>query len=111
MKALVFISTMILVAGTSMVFAQGSSMYDKNYQGPMNVWGQPTFVMPPQQAPAQQIQPQANGGLIFGAANQLWQAGEYLWGYMPAPVRGVDSPYAVPPGSGQVLTNFVPGTR
>jgi hypothetical protein len=110
MKAVVFISVMVVAVGTSMVFAQGSSMYDRNYTGPMNVWGQPTFVMPPQQAPTQQAQPQ-NTGLIFRGADQLWQAGEYLWSYMPAPVRGGDSPYAVPPGSGRVITNFVPGTR
>jgi hypothetical protein len=111
MKGVVFISVMIVAAGTSMAFAQGTSMYDRNYAGPMNVWGQPTFMMPPQQAPKQQAQPQPNQGLIFRAGDQLWQAGEYLWSYMPAPVRGVDSPYAVQPGSGQVITNFVPGSR
>jgi len=111
MKALVFISAMIFVAGTSMAVAQGSSMYDQNYNGPMNMWGQPTFVMLPQQAPTQEPPTPGTGGLVFGAANQLWQAGEYLWSYMPAPVRGVDSPYVVPPGSGQVISHFVPGTR
>jgi hypothetical protein len=86
-------------------------MYDQHYPGPTNVYGQPALVMPPQQAQQaqQQGQPQPSGGLIFGAANGLYQVGEYLWSYMPAPVRGVDSPYVVPPGVGQVQTNFVPG--
>lgn len=112
MRAVGIITVIILVAGTSLVFAQGSPMYDQHYPGPTNIYGQPALVLPPQQAPTQQGPPQPNnGGLIFGAANQLWNAGEYLWSYMPAPVRGVDSPYAVPPGSGQVITNFVPGTQ
>jgi hypothetical protein len=111
MRAVGIIAVVILAAGTSMAFAQASSMYDQQYPGPTNQFGQPALVMPPQQAPAQQAPPQPTGGLVFGAANGLWQVGDYLWSYMPAPVRGVDSPYVVPQGSGQVMTNFVPGTR
>ena len=110
MKRVVFICLVMVAAGTVMAFAQGSSMYDTNYAGPMNMYGQPAFATP-RPTPVQQGQPQPNQGLIFKAADQMWQAGEYLWSYMPAPVRGVESPYAVPPGSGQVMTNFVPGTR
>ena len=55
-------------------------------------------------------QQQANQAIIPRAVDRMGDLGSYLWSYMPAPVRGADSPYAVPPGSGQVNVNFVPGS-
>ena len=112
MKAIVVITTVMVVACANVAVCQQSSMYDTRYSGPMNVYGQPVLTVPNQQQPSQAGQPQqATGGIIPTAASGLLQVGEYFWSYMPAPVRGVDSPYAVPPGSGQVITNFTPGSR
>ncbi|MGO8878328.1 MAG: hypothetical protein ACLPVO_18695 [Desulfomonilaceae bacterium] len=100
--------SMILVFCTATI-GRSSEIYDRSYQGPMNIYGQPALIVPPNQ----QGQNAANNrpqGIVPMAADGLWQVGDYLWSYMPAPVRGVQSPYAVPPGSGQVTTSFVPGT-
>jgi hypothetical protein len=88
---------------------QASPMYDPAYSGPMNVYGQPTFGNLPQAQSNQQQQP--NQGLIPMAFGGLYNVGSYFWSYMPAPVRGGEDPYAVPPENQQVITNFVPGTR
>ena len=89
---------------------ESSEIYDRSYKGPMNMYGQPALIVPPSQ-PGQDSSSSSSQGLLPMAADGLLQAGGYLWSYMPAPVRGVQSPYAVPPGSGQVTTSFVPGTR
>lgn len=89
--------------------AQTSEIYDRTYQGPMNIYGQPAIIMPQNQQGQNTVNNQPQG-LLPKAADGLWQAGQYFWSYMPAPVRGVQSPYAVPQGSGQVTTSFVPGT-
>ncbi len=77
----------------------------------MNVYGQPVLTpMPTPQGQGQQPQQGFPGVFpLMGAAAQ--GAGSYLWGYMPAPVRGAQSPYYVPPGAGQTTTSFTPGTR
>ncbi|MBI5249253.1 MAG: hypothetical protein HY912_07145 [Desulfomonile tiedjei] len=112
MKAICTFVILITVVAVQFAFGQQAQpMYDPAYAGPMNVYGQPTFGDASQRVPANQQQQQANGGLIPMAFNGLYGVGSYFWSYMPAPVRGVESPYAVPPGSGQVITNFVPGTR
>lgn len=88
---------------------QAPAMYDNSYSGPMNVYGQPVFSMG-QRAGQQAQNPQTiHNGLIPQAARGLYGAGTYLWGYMPAPVRGATSPYEVPPGAGHVSVTFVPG--
>jgi hypothetical protein len=111
MKAIVVTTIVILLVCSNVAVCQQSSMYDPRYSGPVNIYGQPTFTMP-QQRPAQAGPPQqAAGGLFPMAAQGLYRAGEYFWTYLPAPITGADSKYTVPPGSGQVITNFTPGTR
>lgn len=88
---------------------QSAQMYDQSYQGPMNVYGQPVFSMGPQAPtdPGQQNQ-QASGGVVGTAFDGLGSIGNYFWSFMPAPVRGVQSPYQVPPGAGQVTVTYSP---
>ncbi len=112
MKAICSLVILVTMIMCQSAFGQASPMYDPAYAGPMNMYGQPTFDQgAAQQARTNQQQQQQFRGLFPMAFDGLYGAGSYLWGYMPAPVRGVESPYAVPPGSGQVITNFVPGTR
>jgi len=113
MKAIpVVVSAIVLVCAVS-AFANDPNMYDQSYTGPRNYYGQPTFQ--PYQLQGQQAQQQqqqrVDNGLIFQAARGIYQVGNYLWGFTPAPVRGVQSPYNMSPDSGQVTVNFVPGTR
>lgn len=111
MKAIVVITIVMLVVWSNVAACQQSSMYDTRYSGPVNIYGQPTFTMP-QQRPVQAGTPQqASGGLFPMAAQGLYRAGEYFWTYLPAPITGADAQYVVSPGSGQVITNFTPGTR
>ncbi|MCA1961502.1 MAG: hypothetical protein LDL33_11980 [Desulfomonile sp.] len=111
MKAiLVAASAIVLLCAASAVASDGD-IYDRSYSGPRNYYGQPTFEpyhLQGQQA--QQGQPVDNG-LIFQAARGIYQIGNFLWGFTPAPLRGVQSPYSMSPDSGQVTVNFVPGTR
>jgi hypothetical protein len=112
MKAMYpFVILITLLLAQTALGQQASPMYDPAYSGPMNMYGQPTFGDPSQRVPANQPQQQPNRGLIPMALGGMYNAGSYFWSYMPAPVRGVESPYAVPPESQQVITNFVPGTR
>lgn len=111
MKAIVVITIVIMMVCSNVAVCQQSSMYDTRYSGPVNIYGQPTFTMPQQQRPAQAGPQQASGGLLPMAASGLYQVGEYFWTYLPAPITGADAQYMVPPGSGQVITNFTPGTR
>ncbi|MGC8602486.1 MAG: hypothetical protein ACP5VS_02215 [Desulfomonilaceae bacterium] len=106
------VSLFVVIVAMSLcvvTLGQTSEIYDRSYQGPMNMYGQPALIIPPNQQGqnASNSRPQ---GLFPAAANGLWQIGDYLWSWMPAPVRGVPSPYAVPQSSGQVTTSFVPGT-
>ncbi len=105
MKAICTFALVLAVIAVPSAFAQ---MYDPAYSGPMNVYGQPTFGSLPANPQGTQQQSQ---GLIPMALDGVYGVGTYLWGYMPAPVRGAGSPYDVKPGQGQVITNFVPGTR
>ena len=110
MKALTLMIGLCLAVCATGAFAQGTPMYDQNYSGPMNMYGQPAYTTPSgRQAP--QGDPYPQNGVIPLAARGAYSVGSYLWSYMPAPVRGEESPYIQPPGSGQVITNFVPGTR
>jgi hypothetical protein len=89
-----------------------SSLYDTSYNGLFNMYGQPTFLAPQYPAGArQQAQQQQQGqdGLIFRGAAALESAGSYLWGYMPAPLRGADKGYFGAAGNGPTIINFVPG--
>lgn len=89
---------------------QPFSPYDRNYSGPMNMYGQPTFSVP-QYGPVQRAQQQGQDGYVPMAVDGLYHLGSYLWSFMPAPLTGAKSPYDIPQGSGQVNVNFVPGTR
>ncbi|MGB6068759.1 MAG: hypothetical protein WBG50_28450 [Desulfomonilaceae bacterium] len=111
MKATIAIVAVVCAVGTYPVFGQQNfSMYDRSYSGPVNVYGQPAFEpVPNSQRQGGQPQ-QARPGLVPSAVNRLGGIGGYLWGFMPAPIRGAASPYAVPPGSGHVNVNFVPGS-
>jgi hypothetical protein len=90
-----------------------SPMYDNSYNGLFNMYGQPTFVAPGHQPGAQQQAQQQQGqdGLIFRGASAVQSVGSYLWSYMPAPLRGADSGYFGPAGTGPTIINFTPGTR
>jgi hypothetical protein len=90
-----------------------SPMYDNSYNGLFNMYGQPTFMAPGYQPGAQQQaqQQQAQDGLIFRGASAVQSVGSYLWSYMPAPLRGADSGYFGPAGTGPTIINFTPGTR
>ena len=76
----------------------------------MNMYGQPALIVPQDQ----QGQNNANStpqGLLPQAANGLCQLA-IIYGVTCLLLSGeYKSPYAVPPGSGQVTTSFVPGTR
>ncbi|MBI5569957.1 MAG: hypothetical protein HY914_08440 [Desulfomonile tiedjei] len=115
MKALALILGLSMTVCATGAFAQETSAYDQNYSGPMNMYGQPTFAGPPPQQPGGQQAPQtgpyAQNGIIPLAAKGAYSVGSYLWSYMPAPLTGAQNPYQVAPGSGQVITNFVPGSR
>jgi hypothetical protein len=115
MKALALILALSVTVCATSAFAQGTSAYDQNYSGPMNVYGQPAYTARPGQQPSGQQPPQtgpyAQNGIIPLAAQGASALGSYLWTYMPAPLTGAESPYQVPPGSGQVIVNFVPGSR
>ena len=103
-----FVVSMVFVLCTATI-GRSSEIYDRSYQGPMNMYGQPALIIPPNQQGQNAVNSRPQG-IIPMAADGLWQVGGYLWSYMPAPVRGVQSPYVVPPGSGQVTTSYVPGT-
>ena len=82
-------------------------MYDNSYRGPMNVYGQPVFSVPPRKDNNHSQQPP--DGISPMAASGLEAFGRYLWGYLPAPVRGEDPQILPPQGSGFVVRQFVPG--
>jgi hypothetical protein len=84
-------------------------MYDQSYAGPRNYYGHPTFQPYQMQGQQPQQAQSVDNGLIFQAARGVHQIGNFLWGYMPAPVRGVESPYNLNPDSGPVSVHFVPG--
>jgi hypothetical protein len=110
MRAIVVVAALGVLAFAQIVGAQGAPVYDQRYAGPMNRYGQPTFSVPPAQtAPADQNQVPMNG-VIPLAVQGVQSVGGYLWSYAPAPLRGVESPYKMTPGQGQVIVNFVPGT-
>lgn len=90
--------------------SQGSPMYDQSYRGPTNMYGQPVLTPQPRPQDQQQGQ-QPNDGIIPMAASGFQAVGSYFWSYMPAPMRGVESPYQVAPGSGYVVRQFVPGSN
>jgi hypothetical protein len=109
MKAIGVITLVVVAACANIALCQ---MYDTRYSGPVNVYGQPVFTGPQQQRPAQPGAPQQGFQGIFPiAASGVYQAGQYFWNYLPAPITGADAQYMVPPGSGQVITSFTPGTR
>lgn len=109
MKAIFVVAAAMALVSAVSATATEAQMYDQSYAGPRNYYGQPTFEMYQQQR--QQAQgPQAmDNGLIFQAARGVYQVGNVLWGYMPAPVRGVQSPYDLAPDSGNVTIQLVPG--
>jgi len=110
MKMIFSVLALMMLLCTNLAFSQTQSMYDTSYAGPYNMYGQPTFIHPYQAAGQQQ--PQPSQGLIFQGADALQSAAGYLWTYMPAPLRGVDSrTYFAPAESGPTIINFVPGTR
>jgi hypothetical protein len=101
--------TIIFVVSAS-AFSQGAEIYDRNYQGPMNIYGQPVLTVPEGQQSAG-VQNQQFPGVLPMISDGVSGIGGYLWSYMPAPLRGAQSPYYVPPDSGAVSQQFVPGTR
>lgn len=115
MKAIVVALVVLLSATCAFGQAappQTAPVYDHSYQGPMNVYGQPVFSTGPQAPRPQQGQQGRQGpaGFMGVAFEGLESLGSYLWGFMPAPVRGAQSPYQVPPGQGQITVTYTPGT-
>ncbi len=75
------------------------------------MYGQPVITGYKRLRDVQQSQPQTiHNGVVPRVARGVGGIGSYLWSYMPAPVRGVGSPYDVPPGQTQTIVNFVPGS-
>lgn len=110
MRTIIVLAVVAVLACSQVAGAQGTPIYDRNYSGPMNVYGQPTYSVPTgQQDPAAQNSPPMNG-VLPTAVRGMQSVGSYLWSYAPAPMRGVQSPYTYTPGQGQVIVNFVPGT-
>jgi hypothetical protein len=105
----VLVAFLGIMAFTQLGWAQGTPVYDRSYSGPMNVYGQPTFTPPPTQQRQADQDPYPMNGPLPMAARGVQSMGSYLWSYMPAPVRGVQSPYNLSPDSGKVNVNFVPG--
>ena len=110
MKKISLLVLMMVFMASASAFSQGAEIYDRNYQGPMNVYGQPVLTIPEGQQSAGGQQQQFPGVLPM-VADGVSGVGGYLWSYMPAPVRGVQSPYNLSPDSGVVYQHFVPGTR
>jgi hypothetical protein len=81
-------------------------MYDPSYTGRTTGQALPTFT--PMQ-PARPNQPPPPTGIIPSVGNGLWNAGSFLWSFMPAPLQGGPNPYVVGPDQGHVITNFTPG--
>ncbi|HTY24105.1 MAG TPA: hypothetical protein VMC85_13305 [Desulfomonilaceae bacterium] len=113
MKMIFSLLALMTLFCANLAFSQTQSMYDTSYVGPYNMYGQPTFIHPYQAAgQQQQQQQQPTDGLVFQGAAAVQSAAGYLWSYMPAPLRGVDSrSYFAPAESGPTIINFVPGTR
>ncbi len=107
MRTAIFVLVPALVFATCS-FAQQTSIYDHQYSGPTNYYGQPTFEAAPNQG-RQEMQ-QGNQGLIPMAVNQLQGFGSYLWSYMPAPLRGAPDPNTQLQ-QGYTTIIFVPGSR
>ena len=110
MRTIIVIAAVVVLACSQIAGAQGTPVYDRNYSGPMNVYGQPTFSVQPDQQDRAGQNAQAMNGVLPTAVRGAQSAGSYLWSYAPAPLRGVQSPYNYTPGQGQVIVNFVPGT-
>jgi len=109
MKAIFAAAAAIVLLCAVSATANDAEVYDRSYSGPRNYYGQPSYEIYQQQRQQAQ-QPQAvDNGLIFQAARGFYQIGNFVWGFMPAPVRGVQSPYNLSPDAGQVSVNFVPG--
>lgn len=112
MRATMRIAIVIILAFACSAWAQQAPIYDRSYNGPVNYYGQPAYQpMYQGQAPARGGQSQQmNNGLIPKTFNGLYQAGGYLWSYMPAPLRPDQPSFVPPPESGNVTINFVPGS-
>jgi hypothetical protein len=109
MKAIMVLAAVGILACAQIVGAQGTPVYDRNYTGPMNMYGQPAFSVPSAQQEPVGPNQQPMNGIVPLAARGVQSFGGYLWSYAPAPLRGVKSPYDLSPGQGQVIVNFVPG--
>ncbi len=109
MRAIVVAAALSVIVCAQIAGAQGTPVYDHKYSGPMNVYGQPTFSVPTAQPGQAGQNPGATNGIVPLAVQGVQAAGGYLWSYAPAPLRGVQSPYKLTPGQGQVIVNFVPG--
>jgi len=112
MRATMRIAIVMVLVFACSAWAQQEPIYDHSYRGPVNYYGQPAYQpMYQGQAPAQAGQPQQmNNGLIPKAFSGLYQAGGYLWSYMPAPLRPDQPSFVPPPESGNVTINFVPAS-
>lgn len=109
MKAIFAAGASLMILCAVWVTAGNAQIYDESYAGPRNYNGHPTFQPYQLQGRQAQQSQSVDNGLIFQAARGMYQVGNFLWGYMPAPVRGVGSPYNLAPDSGPVSVNFVPG--
>lgn len=110
MKKISCLVLMMVFMTAASAFSQGAEIYDRNYQGPMNVYGQPVPTAP-ESKQSVGTQQQQFPGVLPMIVDGVGGVGGYLWSYMPAPVRGVQSPYNLSPDSGVVYQQFVPGTR
>lgn len=110
MRAIAIVTIVAVLACAQLVAAQSTPVYDRNYSGPVNRYGQPTFSTPTAEPGQDGQNPYPMNGVLPTAVRGVQSVGSYLWSYAPAPMRGVKSPYTLTPGQGQVIVNFVPGT-
>ena len=114
MKGLIPVITVLVLISSGMAWCQQGSIYDNSYRGPVNYYGQPQFQPLPQnygRTPPGQSPP-IDDGLIFQGAHQVGRLGNYLWSYMPAPLRGVTPPiHSYQNRDSSVHINFVPGSN
>ncbi len=113
MKAIVLLVVAGLFLCAPLAMGQQAPMYDNTYRGPMNQYGHAVYkpYMTRQQAAQQPRYGYPDNGVLPQAWKGLNRVGNYLWQYMPAPVRGVEPQYRRAAEQGSVNVIFVPGSR
>ncbi|MFC1833384.1 hypothetical protein ACFL2Q_01450 [Thermodesulfobacteriota bacterium] len=128
MRRAISLLVAVLIFGVVPAWAQQAQMYDQQYRGPVNYYGQPTYkpvprprqpspnpYMTPQaygapQQRRQAQQPQIQNGVVPYVSNYLHGYGQYFWSFLPAPIRGQQPQTQYQSGPGHVSVTLVPGS-